>query len=130
MSVVPEDLQKTEAPRTVLVLWELPVVSSLHCQEPHCSLMASAIGHSTAGQSWRPARASLLASVCSVRFVSVSYPLFRLLALALPCFYQPTRVLLNKTPTRLREHNCLAKDGPYTPMVGVLVWWFPSCILA
>ena len=29
-----------------------------------------------------------------------------------PCISQPTRVLLNKTPTRLREHNCLAKDVP------------------
>jgi hypothetical protein len=48
-------------------------------------------------------------------------------------FSQPTRVLLNKTPTRLREHNCLAilKTAPYIPiMVGVMVWWFPSCILA
>ena len=48
---------------------------------------------------------------------------------ALDClytFYQPTRVLLNKTPTRLREHNCLAKDGPlhsYGGCDGVVVFF-------
>ena len=54
---------------------------------------------------------------------------------ALDClytFYQPTRVLLNKTPTRLREHNCLAKDGPlhsYGGCDGVVVSFLYSGVI-
>ena len=47
-------------------------------------------------------------------------------------FYQPTRVLLNKTPTRLREHNCLAKDGPlhsYGGCDGVVVSFLYSGVI-
>ena len=47
------------------------------------------------------------------------------------CF-QPTRVLLNKTPTRLREHNCLAKDGPlhsYGGCDGVVVYFLYSGVI-
>ena len=47
-------------------------------------------------------------------------------------FYQPTRVLLSKTPTRLREHNCLAKDGPlhsYGGCDGVVVSFLYSGVI-
>ena len=47
-------------------------------------------------------------------------------------FYQPTRVLLNRTPTRLRVHNCLAKEGPlhsYGGCDGVVVSFLYSGVI-